>query len=118
MSWSVDLIGPDGKTCQVDRHSEGGTYAMGGTNYAAMDVTYNYGKIFQLAFGEGFAGFREFLNGRKAADVIPGLKGAVEKLGTNRWEDYWAPTPGNAGHALSILLGWAEQHPDAVFTVR
>ena len=29
---------------------------------------------------------------------------------------YWKPTPGNAGYALNILLGWAREHPDAVWT--
>ena len=29
---------------------------------------------------------------------------------------YWASTEGNAGYALSILLGWARMHPDAIWS--
>ena len=28
---------------------------------------------------------------------------------------YWMSTPGNAGYALSILLSWAKQHPEATW---
>ena len=36
-------------------------------------------------------------------------------LDTCTWD---APAPGNAGAALAHLLGWAEQHPEAVWSVR
>ena len=42
---------------------------------------------------------------------------AVKKLGTTQDSDYWKPTPGNAGHALNILLTWAVDNPDAIFRV-
>ena len=34
-----------------------------------------------------------------------------------RRRDYWAPTPGNAGDALNILLEWAREFPKGVFTI-
>jgi hypothetical protein len=113
MSWWVYLE-ENGDPVAVANHSEGGTYAIGGIERAELNVTYNYGVCFHLA---GIDGFRETLDGQKAADVTPALQSAVEKLGTQQYKDYWAPTPGNAGHALNILLQWAEQYPDAVFKV-
>ena len=40
---------------------------------------------------------------------------AVNQLGTSTDSDYWKATPGNAGHALNILLYWAKMHPNYVF---
>ena len=57
------------------------------------------------------------LHGRVACKTIPELEKCVSKLGTVRDENYWRSTPGNAGHAINILLGWAKQHPDAVWEV-
>lgn len=45
------------------------------------------------------------------------LRIAVNTLGTVRDNDYWKPTPGNAGYALAILLKWAGQYPEARFKV-
>lgn len=99
----------------VDRHAEGGTYVLGGTDAAEIAITYNYSQHYyeHLNPEDGL----RWLNGRKARDVIPDLERAVSALGQDRAPDYWAPTAGNAGHALSILLCWAKQHPDAVFKV-
>lgn len=114
MSWWVHLVGPsavpdqDGEGVVVERHSEGRTYALGGTNTAELNVTYNYGKHFR---------FEETLHENKASEVTPILEEAVQRLGTKRDSDYWNPTPGNVGYACSILLAWAKQHPDAVFRV-
>jgi hypothetical protein len=113
MSWDVYLEDPIG-VVQVSRHEEGGTYALGGTSQAGLNVTYNYGAAFHEAFGTDL---REFLDGRRARDVIEPLRLAVAKLGTQRDPDYWQATRGNAGHALSILLAWAEQYPAATFRV-
>ena len=125
MSYWVSLKDENRNNVIVDSHSEGGTYAIGGINDADLNVTYNYSGDFVRAWpedldkrkkaGDGLLG--KMLHGRKAGDVIELLEKAVEKLGTDRHPDYWAPTPGNAGYALSILLTWARQHPNAVFHV-
>ena len=52
-----------------------------------------------------------------AKDTIAALESAVNKLGTKTSSDYWKPTKGNAGYALSILLSWARQYPEAVWDV-
>ena len=58
---------------------------------------------------------QEALDGKLASTVVEALEHAVRYLGTARSGDYWAATQGNAGYALSILLGWAKQHPEAIF---
>lgn len=113
MSYWVHLQ-KDGEDVAVENHSEGGTFVVGGTNTAELNVTYNYGKHYRQTLGEG--GLR-YLNMKLAKDVTKSLQEAVERLGTERDVDYWKATPGNAGYALSILLEWAKQHPDAEFVV-
>ena len=58
-----------------------------------------------------------FLNGKKASRVTKLLEDSVKVLGTEKDADYWKATEGNVGHALSILLRWAKQYPDATFEV-
>lgn len=105
----------------VDRHAEGGIYVMGGTSEGEINVTYNYGGHFRDALHDPNPGesdvLARLLNNRRAGDVVTALEQAVARLGTARSADYWEATPGNAGYALSILLSWARQHPDAVFKV-
>ena len=105
-------------TVEVPPHSEGGTYIVGGTMEASLNVTYNYGKQFYEAIpyppGLNFVGW---LTNKTGAEAAPLLEAAVAKLGVTRDDNYWAATPGNAGHALSILAKWARQHPTAVFRV-
>ena len=57
------------------------------------------------------------VHGKRAEEVISLLQAAVMELGVMQSSDYWQPTSGNAGHALSVLLAWAYQHPSAVFEV-
>ena len=120
MSWTVTLE-RDGVPVAVEAHTEGGQYAVGGTPEASLYVTYNYGEVFRMVLADPTPGepdvLGRLLGGKTASDAIPLLERAVERCGTRQYRDYWAPTPGNAGHALNVLLGWALMHPDAVFRV-
>lgn len=99
----------------VKSFEDGGTYALGGTTEASVNITYNYNRHYRAVWGG--AGLAETLDGKRAAEVIPALEKAVATLGTKRDRDYWASEPGNAGAALARLLDWARQYPDAVFRV-
>ena len=110
MSWDVYL----GSGVKVDQHEDGGTYVLGGTDRAELNVTYNYGQVYREAIGHNLI---DWLDGERAGDTITLLREVVDNLGTERDDDYWAPTPGNAGYAASILLRWAEQHPDEAWAV-
>lgn len=115
MGFYATLLDKKGNICQVERHTEGGTYVIGGTTDADLYITYNYSKFFHKAVHKEQG--LQFLNGKKAKDVIKILKKAIKMLGTIRDKNYWKSTKGNAGHVLSILLKWAEQHPEAMFKV-
>ena len=56
----------------------------------------------------------EYLYGRKTTRYF--LLFFRQEFFWEKYEkDYWAPTPGNAGYALKILLDWAIMNPDGVF---
>jgi hypothetical protein len=108
MSYWISLNDSNGCTVEVDWYREGGTFALGGSTDADMNITYNYSRLFP---------FRD-LHRKRAGDTIDQMQEAVDRLGTDYEDDYWAHTAGNAGYAVSILLDWARQHPDAVWEVR
>lgn len=127
MSYDIDLI-KDGRPAAVPAHAEGGTYVLGGTDQAQLNVTYNYSAryaevLVPLPAGEGQPlALQPFSvhapQGQRAEDTIPWLEAVVAQLGTEQDRgDYWAATPGNAGYAASILLAWARLHPDGIWEV-
>jgi len=66
-----------------------------------LNVTYNYAPHFQHCFGgDGLPR----LNGMKVSEVMPMLERGIKKIGAERDDNYWAPTPGNAGAAMQDLL--------------
>jgi hypothetical protein len=97
----------------VDCHLEGGTYVLGGTTEAELNITYNYSKYYYQCLDEK-KGIR-WLYGKTGAETIDRLQQAINILGTIRDNNYWLPTPGNAGRALQTLLLWAKQNPKAIW---
>ena len=91
----------------------GGTFCMGGTKEAWLNVTWNYRPFF-CEHIDPLNGIRA-LYGKTGRNAIPILKGAIGILGTDRDADYWKATPGNAGAALADLLVLAEAFPDGIF---
>ena len=79
-----------------------------------LNITYNYNRIYRETFGEKGLDVIHNLNGRDAAPI---LTEAILKLGSEQDDDYWAATPGNAGASLQILLGFALDQPEGVFSV-
>jgi len=112
MSHWISLVDKTGKLMTVEPFKEGGTHPIHGSTEADLNITYNYSQIYEL-----FDFKIENLHGKKAIETIPILAILVQKLGTNKYKDYWAPTPGNAGYALSILLKWAGQYPNGIWKV-
>ena len=116
MSFDVELIDVNTKQAvDVENHCEGGTYAIGGTTGAELNITYNYSHYFfeQLDKEKGL----RWMHDRTGKECIECLEKAIQILGTSQYNDYWEATPGNAGYALNILLQWAKQYPDAIFQV-
>lgn len=116
MSYDIRLCEPDtGETIYFDspHQIKGGTYALGGTFEAWLNVTYNYSKFFYkvLDTEKGIRG----LYGKTGAETIPMLEKAISLLGDDVDEDYWEPTEGNAKRALRGLLEFAKNRPDGVW---
>ena len=105
----------EGKLVEVEPFEEGGTYCLGGSDTADINITYNYGPYFHICLDKK-KGLR-WLDGKKAKDAMARMERAVKELGTGKDDNYWKPTPGNAGYAPSILLKWAKRHPEAIFEV-
>lgn len=114
MSYWVYLEDENGDSVTVPFHAEGGTFAMGGIDVAELNVTYNYSRHYGKHLDKDSL---RWLHGKKASDTSKRLLAAVEALGTERSDDYWEPTEGNAGFALAILYQWSLHQPDAVWRV-
>ena len=115
MSYDIDLKDPvTGKVIEFDtpHQMKGGTYCLGGTNKASLNVTYNYGKHYYNTIGEN--GIRT-IYGMTGAESIPILESAAAMLGNDVDDDYWQPTEGNAKAALLQLIAMAKMRPDGVW---
>lgn len=116
MSYDICLKDPNtDEVIHFDKphHIKGGTYAIGGTTEAWLNITYNYGEHFRNHI-DAEEGIR-WIYGKTGEEVLPKLRAAVETLGTEAYSDYWKSTPGNAGIALLGLIAFAETRPDGIF---
>jgi hypothetical protein len=117
MSYDVELVHPiSGKVLELDspHFMKGGTYAVGGTHEATLNITYNYSKHFVRIFGN--KGIHT-INGMTGVDSIPVLSNAINKLGDDVSDDYWAATEGNAKNSLVQLLTLVKMRPDGIWRV-
>jgi hypothetical protein len=115
MSYDIYLKDPvTSKTITFEHIHDikGGTYCLGGTKEAWLNITYNYGSHYRRVFGE--KGIRT-IYGMTGAESIPILKKAISELGDDVSNDYWEPTEGNAKKALYGLLAFAQLRPDGIW---
>lgn len=115
MSYDLYIRDDDtGEVLEADKpHGvAGGTYAMGGTTKAWINVTYNYAPRFYRVLGE--QGIRA-VYGMNARESIAVLKAAADKLSGSSDADYWESTEGNAKAALLNMVRLAEMFPDGVW---
>ena len=133
MSYDIRLTDPvTGETLQLDapHHMRGGTYEVGGTTDAHLNITYNYAthyyRVFQPATlrpgvdqhhanEDGAVGGIRSIYGLTGAESIPVLQSAIDQLGDDIHHVYWEPTEGNAKRALAQLLALAKMRPDGVW---
>ena len=116
MSYDIRLNDPKtGEVIEFDEPHEmrGGTYAMGGTTEAWLNVTYNYGQHFRNVLGD--KGIRT-VYGLTGDQSIPILCAATSKLGNDTDPDYWKSTEGNAKKALKGMIKLALLAPHGVWT--
>lgn len=115
MSYDIYLIDKTTKkiiNLEQPHHMKGGTYALGGTTEAHLNVTYNYWEHFHRVFGE--EGIRS-LYGMSGGDSIPILCGAIDNLKDDVSENYWDSTEGNARQSLLHLLELATLCPEGIW---
>lgn len=137
MSYDITLNDPVTKEpIQLDapHQMQGGTYAVGGTTEAWLNITWNYNDWYYHA--GVFASTREVskgirtIYGMTGAESIPVLKKAIKVLESMK-EDisderrrkceeqgatgYWMPTRINAIRPLYQLLALAQMRPDGVW---
>ena len=109
MSYNMSIVDEKGHIVRLkEKHNlRGGTYAVGGEEYATFNITYNYSEVYALLCGPDFI---KNLDGMTIQESIGVLMYAISKLGTSDpyERDYWAPTLGNARAALEALLTLAE----------
>lgn len=137
MSYDIRLTDPVTKeTLHLDtcHQMAGGIYAIGGTDEAYLNITYNYARWYYKPGvfpdkGEESGGIRS-IYGLSGADSIPVLQNAISFLGSTA-EDlsteealcyvksgatgYWMPTKANAIRPLYQLLALAKIRPDGVW---
>lgn len=137
MSYDIYLNDPVTKEpieLEAKHQITGGTYAVGGTAEACLNVTYNYADwyykdgVFPEIKGKN-RGIRT-IYGMSGAESIPVLKNAIKAL-ESMTEDiseeerkeceeqgvtgYWIPTRENAIRPLYQLLAFAQMRPDGVW---
>lgn len=137
MSYDITLNDPISKKT-IEFESEhlivGGTYAIGGTSEAWLNITYNYAGwyymdgVFPETEGDN-RGIRT-IYGMTGAESIPVLKNAIAALENSNKEitdeelkeyeehgadGYWIPTKENAIRPLYSLLAFAQFRPDGVW---
>ena len=110
----------------------GGTYAVGGTTRAHLNVTYNYARHFCAVFeelptprpkapawmweeGEPVGGIRT-IYGLTGAESLVVLDRAILLLKNDVTDDYWEATEGNAKRALMQLRALATLRPDGIWS--
>lgn len=115
MSYDISLLDPvTREVLELDEphHMRGGTYAIGGTTAAHLNITYNYAPFYYREFGE--KGIRS-IYGMTGADSIPVIQAAAAKLGDELSDNYWDATEGNAKRPLFQLIALAKMRPDGIW---
>jgi hypothetical protein len=115
MSYDLHLLHPTTKEKIIlsENHTlRGGTFVLGGTNRAWLNVTYNYAIHFYRVFGE--KGIRT-LYGCTGEESIPLIDAAMAQLGDDQTDNYWDATEGNAKKALADLKELAQLCPYGIW---
>ena len=111
MSYDIDLCDAvTGEPLELDapHHMRGGTYAVGGSTQASLNVTYNYAQHYRRAFAPRPATDADARHGAiddgkvlgirsiytlTGAQSMPVLQAAIAALGADIDPDYWRPRP-------------------------
>lgn len=112
MSYDVSLCDREGNVLpSPESFTDGGTYAISGSDECALNITYNYVEVFGVLVRN--------LHGEQAESTLPRLEEFVAQWPAAKpyIRDYWAPTPGNAKKAIERLISFAKAHPEGIWRV-
>ena len=115
MSYDISLVDPVTKEDLVldsPHQMKGGTYPLGGSRTASLNITYNYREHFEKVLGKDDI---RTIYGMTGAASIPILREAAKKLADDVHPNYWEATEGNAKRALLQLIALAELRPDGIW---
>lgn len=134
MSYSLSLVDPVTLAAlELDEphHMRGGTYPVGGSREARLNVTYNYSSHYYRLFptrpascdcdqnysreADGSVGGIRSIYGLTGAQSIPVLSAVIDQLKDDTAPSYWTATEGNAKRALMQLRALAHMRPDGVW---
>ncbi len=115
MSYDIYLQDPvTKKILELPKHHiTGGTYQMGGSAEAWLNITYNYSPHYYRLMDKE-KGIR-VLYGMTGAESIPLLQKTISSLKDDVSDNYWEPTEGNAKRSLCGLLAFAQMRPDGIW---
>ena len=116
MSYDICLRDPATKETinfSAPHFMAGGTYCLGGTAEAWLNITYNYSPFYRRYIDEE-QGIRK-IYGMSGAESIPILEKAISAMGDETDPDYWKPTEGNAKRPLQQLVAMAKMRPDGIW---
>jgi len=118
MSWNVTMYNIDDKVVEFDEPVKqvGGNICLSNTHEAEISgLTYNYSHYYYKYLNND-DGLR-FLDGMYVEQSIPYLEKAIDALdqSTEKPDDYWASTEGNARKPLVEMLEWARKAPDGAY---
>jgi len=115
MSYDIYMLNPETREpvqFEAPLDVRGGTYAMGGTTEAWLNVTYNYSRHYGIMGDKGI----RTIYGMTGLDSLAVLDAAIAQLGDDTDPDYWKATEGNAKAALVNLRQIAALCPSAIWS--
>ena len=107
----IDSVSKDTIHLSAAHQMSGGTFAVGGTTEASLNITYNYSAHYYRIINGGIRA----IYGMSGATSLPLLDHAIASLGDKTDPDYWQPTEGNAKRALIQLRTLAQLRPDGIW---
>ena len=107
MSWDVEIYRDGNIVVLPEKHNiTGGTYVLGGTREANLNITYNYSQFYNnsliMAYNNNIG--LKCLDGVSVRVGIDLVAHAVRMLEGAPSDNYWDATEGNAKAALGDLL--------------
>lgn len=122
MSYDISLHCPVTKEIILfdePHQMRGGTYAIGGTRSAELNITYNYGDYYYEVYEEN--GIRE-IYGKTGAESVPILENMIQRIRDKYGKEcekesgnYWDKIPSNALKPLYQLITMAKMRPDGIW---